>query len=301
MPVFNGGKYLDQAISSIRNQTFKEFELIILNDGSTDQSIELIKKHAAEDPRIVVIDRENRGLVESLNEGVRVAKGELIARMDADDVADNERLRLQFEFMSQHPEVVAVGSGYLLIDEDGDPIRSFRPPAENNILQLQALERSTPICHPTAVFRKNLFLSVGGYRHAAMLAEDLDLWLRMGEVGELANVQNILLEYRQHQASISESKQIEQLDVMTQVVRDAYIRRGIEVGKQLNEPLKPWRSMGSKDDDYAQLLKYGWWAYEGGFIQTSRKYALKTLLAKPLSKSSLIFLYCAWIRPAFER
>lgn len=298
LPVFNGEKFLDEAITSIRNQTFSHFEFIIINDGSTDQSIEIIKRHAASDPRIVVVDRENKGLVATLNEGVRLASSDLIARMDADDIAEPDRLMVQYEFMEKNAKVVAAGTAYLLVDERGNPIRKFFPATTNSALQQQALQRATPICHPTAIFRKSAFQLIGGYQSNAMLAEDLDLWLRMGEVGDLANVKKILLKYRQHSGSISESKQLKQLEVIDSVVREAYVRRGIEIGNNLKEAMSPWRSTGSKADNFSQILKYGWWAWSDGYVPTARVYAIKAMRHNILSLESWKLLYCVWFRKA---
>lgn len=296
LPVFNGGSYLEEAILSIRNQSFKDFEFIIINDGSTDRSLDVIKRHAYEDSRIIVIDRENKGLVATLNEGVGVAKGELIARMDADDFALPDRLSKQYEFMSLNARVVAAGTGYLLIDEDGDPIRIFRPLTDDSDLQQQGLQRCTPICHPTAIFRKNEFLAVGGYREVSMLAEDLDLWLRMGEQGKIGNLSDVLVKYRQHSASLSESKQLQQLAVMHRVVLEAYERRGLSVEGNLSQPLMPWRSTGSEDDNYSQLIRYGWWAWSDGYTSTAQKYAARAVVGNLLNKEGWVLLYCAWLR-----
>ena len=296
LPVFNGGPYLEEAILSIRNQSFKDFEFIIINDGSTDRSLDLIKVHASEDSRIVLIDRENRGLVNSLNEGVNIARGELIARMDADDVALPDRLSKQYEFMSLNAGVVAAGTGYLLIDEDGDPIRIFRHSTEDSALQQQGLQRFTPICHPTAIFKKKEFLAVGGYREVSMLAEDLDLWLRMGEQGKLGNLSDVLVKYRQHSASLSESKQLQQLAVMHRVALEAHKRRGLSVDGSLSQPQMPWRSTGSADDNYSQLIKYGWWAWSDGYTSTAQKYAARAVVSNLLNRESWVLLYCAWLR-----
>lgn len=299
LPVFNGGKYLRDAIASILSQTFKDFELIILNDGSTDSSLEIIRSLASQDPRIVVVNRENRGLVATLNEGIALAKAAYIARMDADDIALQDRLIQQIQYMADHPQVVALGTGYTLIDEDENLIKSFRPESENNKLQSLALERSTPICHPTAIFVKSAFCSVGGYREHAYLAEDLDLWLRLGEIGEIRNLPEVHLYYRQHGASISESKQEKQLQIMDTVVREAYQRRNLKVPDSLQTPLKPWRSTGTAQDDFLQILRYGWWAWSDGNIKTSRIYASRAVKTCFWSKESWKLLYCSWFRPSF--
>lgn len=296
LPVFNGGAFLQAAIESVLNQTFTNFELIILNDGSTDQSIQIIEDFAAKDSRIVVIDRENRGLVATLNQGVQLARADLIARMDADDVSMPARLKFQYEFMLNHPIIVASGTGYILIDDRFNLIRKFIPEEKNEVLQVQALSGSTPICHPTAIFRKREFLEVGGYREKAMLAEDLDLWLRIGEKGEIANLSNILLYYRQHSNSLSESKQIKQIEIMNQVAREACFRRNLLPTAKLFNPISPWRSTGTKESNYAQILRYGWWAWLEGNEKTARVYAWKALRQSVASINSWKLFYCAWFR-----
>lgn len=122
MPVFNGGSYLSQAIQSVLNQTLRNFEFIIINDGSTDLSLSIIQSFASQDTRIVVVNRENRGLVASLNEGLHLAKSDLIARMDADDVCYPTRLSQQYEYLCAHTDCVAIGTRIQLIDPEGLPI-----------------------------------------------------------------------------------------------------------------------------------------------------------------------------------
>lgn len=295
LPVFNGGDYLKAAIESILNQTFTNFELIILNDGSTDESIKVIKHFAEKDSRIVVVDRENRGLVATLNQGVQLARADLIARMDADDVSMPARLKIQYEFMLNNPDIVAAGTGYMLVDERSNKIRKFLPEVSNEVLQVQALRASTPICHPTAIFRKREFLSVGGYREEAMLAEDLDLWLRIGEQGNIGNVSDVLLNYRQHSNSLSESKQIKQIAVMNAVALEACSRRKILPPSELLKPLDHWRSTGTKESNYAQILRYGWWAWLDGNVNTARIYAWKAVRLNPGAIISWKLLYCSWL------
>lgn len=286
LPVFNGGIFLDEAIASIRNQTFDNFELIILNDGSTDQSIEVIKKHAAVDPRLVVVDRENKGLVETLNEGVRLAKADLIARMDADDIAMPDRLRTQITYLHNHPECVCVGSDIEIMDDKGRKLVVWNQLQTDAAIQSGALKGHGTICHPSAMFRKDAFVQCGGYRAEMYPAEDLDLWLRLGEVGTLANVDQVLLRYRMQSASISSqaARDGRQRDAMKRASDDACQRRGLPV--PLFDAYHPWRSDGTAGANFSNNLQFGWWAYGSKDYRTAAAYGLKAWRSAPTSREA---------------
>src|SRR5512135_1833139 len=122
MPVYNAERYIARAVESILGQTFGDFEFLILDDGSTDGSLEILRRYANHDPRIRLTSRPNKGLPPSLNELVDQARGEFIARMDADDVALPERFARQVEYLRAHPDCVLVGSRVQLVDPEGDPL-----------------------------------------------------------------------------------------------------------------------------------------------------------------------------------
>lgn len=272
LPVFNGGSYLEEAILSIRNQSFKDFEFIIINDGSTDRSLDVIRRHAYEDSRIIVIDRENKGLVATLNEGVAVAKGELIARMDADDVSSPERLERQHQFMISHSDCVCVGSDVEIIDDNGRKITVLHQLTLDVEIQNEALKGHTTICHPVAMFRRQAFIACGGYDPEMYPAEDLDLWLKLGEIGALANISEVLIRYRILPNSISGSAASDgrQRQAAKRASDRACIRRKLN-GFRFEATL-PWRPGTGKTESYLHLLNFGWLAYNSREYRTAISY-----------------------------
>ena len=201
MSVFNGERFLREAVESILNQSFCDFEFIIIDDGSTDNSGSILASYQRSDPRIRTYHQENRGLIHSLNRGCALAQGKYIARMDADDIAVRDRLTWQFTFMEEHPEVAVLGGAFELIGQTGEVLRVVRHPLEPRELERAILE-SSAICHPSAFIRKTAFIAAGGYRNV-LDAEDYDLWLRIAEHHPLANLPDILLKYRLHLGQVS--------------------------------------------------------------------------------------------------
>src|SRR5438046_2743554 len=153
MSVYNAQRYLAAAIDSILAQTFTDFEFIIIDDGSTDRSSQILADFANKDSRIRVETRANKGLTRSLNEAIALSRGEFLARMDADDIALPNRLEVQVRFMREHRDVVLLGGGYELIDGAGRFLRKMIPPSDDATLQEHALSGRTPICHPLAMMR----------------------------------------------------------------------------------------------------------------------------------------------------
>lgn len=278
MAVYNGGDYLSQAIESILQQTWRDFEFIIINDGSTDKTVSILDYYANNDPRIIVISRENRGLVASLNEGLAEAKADLIARMDADDIALQTRLAEQFEFLSINPEFVCVGSDPIIIDEDGDELIHLKIPSSDEVIQQQLLAGHCPIEHPSVMLRKDVAIKLGGYRKKYETAEDYDLWLRMGEVGKLANINKPLIKYRYLNSSISAKNQSKQ-NFATRKARDeALQRRGINCDFTATDQ---WRQSDSIISRYQFAMKFGWWAYSYRNRKAAIKYAKKAIKLIP--------------------
>jgi GT2 family glycosyltransferase len=208
MPVHNGGEYLARAIESILSQTMGDFELVIVNDGSTDATAATLQAYQSRDRRVRVHHEARAGLVASLNRGCRDARARYIARMDADDVAFPDRLARQAEFLDQHPRVAVIGSAVVRIDGAGRELkRSVSPTSHADIIA--ALKAYTPFTHPTVTFRAEAFAAVGRYRSAYGPAEDYDLWVRLSERYELANLAEPLLYYRVYPGQVS-VRQLEQ-------------------------------------------------------------------------------------------
>ena len=205
MSVYNGERFLREAVESILHQSFRSFEFIIVDDGSTDSSPRILEEYARRDPRVRVLRQANRGLVESLNRGIREAQGKYIARMDADDVALPSRLEAQVEFMEHYPDVAVLGGAVEFIDAEGNSLRTSYYPTGDEEIQA-ALLHECPIQHPAVLMRREPVLAAGGYRRAVTDAEDYDLWMRLGERMRLANLPEVVLRYRLHGDQISLKK-----------------------------------------------------------------------------------------------
>lgn len=208
MSVYNGEKYLREAIDSILNQTFNDFIFLIIDDGSTDRSAEVMRSYS--DQRIQFIqNKSNLGLTRSLNEGLQLATCKYIARQDADDISLPGRLEKQIRFLDEHMDVGLVSSSYIKINVDGEEIGFKKLPAEDNEIR-ERLLRFNCFCHPSAVFRKECVERVGAYRVIFEAAQDYDLWLRIAEEYEVANIEEPLCKWRITPESISTSKKAQQ-------------------------------------------------------------------------------------------
>jgi glycosyltransferase involved in cell wall biosynthesis len=296
LAVRNGPRYLPAAVESILTQTFGDFEFIIIDDGSDDGlTLPLLEAYAARNSRIRLVSRANKGLTRSLNEGVSLAAGEFIARMDGDDIATPDRLRLQVQFMHEHPKVVLLGGAYDLIDGEDRRIRTWNPAPDDATLQRHCLEGSTPICHPLAMMRAESVRAVGGYDESFTVAQDLDLWLRLGEVGEMACLPDVLLKYRQHAESVSEKKQQLQTQNMQRACAAAWKRRGVEGIYQCRAG-DGWRPVGGRASKLRFALQYGWWAFNAGERATARHYGWRAVGAMPWNIDAWRLLACAWAK-----
>jgi hypothetical protein len=202
MAVRDGARYLAPAVASILRQTNRNLEFIVCDDGSTDETPDLLALYAAEDARIRLITLPAGGLVAALNRGLREARTEWVARMDSDDIAWPDRLRVQLAAAAAHPDAAAIGSGWRIIDPTGRPGEIVRPPTEPEAIATGLLERNC-LAHPTMLLRRCAVMQVGGYRDAFRYAEDYDLWLRLSEHSPLYAVDEPLLDYREHPGQIS--------------------------------------------------------------------------------------------------
>ena len=194
MPVYNSELYLKPAIESILNQTFNNFEFIIINDGSTDQSASIIKSYLY-DKRIIFIDRkENKRLVYTLNEGLRLAKGKYIARMDADDISYPERFYKQIQVLDSKPHIKLVGSSYTVFNETGVQIDHHHP--KNPVEIAYKFISNTYFCHPSVMFSAEMIYEFGEYENVE--AEDFRFFSKIVSRYPTLNIQTPLLYYREH-------------------------------------------------------------------------------------------------------
>ncbi len=227
MPVHNAEPYVAQAVESIREQSFEDFQLVLLDDGSTDGSLAELRRQARQDSRITLISRANTGIVDALNEMLAHSRSPLLARMDADDIALPDRFKVQVEFMEQNPDVVCIGGGIELIDSRDRHLLTPPPVRGDAQVQAEALCGRTPISHPAAMMRADAVRAVGGYHQDSFPAEDLDLFLRLGEIGKLDNVPDLVLRYRVHSGSISVRLSERQIAKMRLACQKAWERRGV--------------------------------------------------------------------------
>jgi len=200
MCVHNGERYLREAVESILSQTFTDFEFIIIDDGSTDTSSLILD--AFEDPRIVRSSNEgNLGLTRSLNKGLAVARGEHIARMDADDVSLPERLARQVDFLDAHPEVGVLGSQMQVINEAGRVVGAYEVPCRHSMI-VWALLFARSFAHPSVMMRRSVLDWCGGYDPSFSCAQDVELWTRLAGHTQFANLSEPLVRYRTHAGAI---------------------------------------------------------------------------------------------------
>jgi len=205
MPVYNAEDYLQEAIESVLNQSFTDFEFIIVYDSSFDNSLKIINNY--NDERIEVIENKKRiGLVKSLNKAVRYARGEYIARQDADDVSLPNRLELQLEFLEEHPEVALLGTGVCVINEKGETVekRIMHPCPKKSLL------KGNRFIHGSVMFRKSVMDELGTYNEVFKNSEDYELWLRFSLKYDVKNLTLPLYKLRSHSGSISSAKIEEQ-------------------------------------------------------------------------------------------
>lgn len=292
MSVYNSSRYLAAAIESIIKQTFSDFEFIIINDGSTDDSLEIIQHYSLSDNRIKVISRENKGLVVSLNEGIENAMGEYIARMDADDISHPTRLMEQIEYLEKHPEVVCIGTGARVIDKKGRYlINKSTVTGSHNVLS-SALSGVCPIAHPSAMFLTCVAKKVGGYSIDDYPAEDLSLWLKMSHHGEINNLSSILLDYRIHDESISTQRHSAQLKKTYEICNQECLRRGRTFQFNAIEG----RADESKVSQYEITRRHAWWAYKSRQWRTTFIYGLKCIRLNSFKSDGWRIVYCSMFK-----
>ena len=203
MSCYNAERWLAESIESVLGQTWGDFEFIIVDDGSTDGTGRIVDRFASKDARIVPITKPNTGLADSLNVGIARARGVWIARLDADDLCESQRLELQWRVASADSCLVFVGTGLVLIDESGlgSSVHLY-PTSHRKLLAHLTTARKFP-AHSSALFRADAFRRLGGYRPRLRRSQDRDLWLRLSQIGKLASLHQPLVRIRRHSEQIS--------------------------------------------------------------------------------------------------
>jgi glycosyltransferase involved in cell wall biosynthesis len=269
MPFYNAGKFLAMAIESILNQSYKNLEFIIINDGSTDGSDKLVT--AFSDKRIRYYSAEHKGIVAQLNFGIDQSKGKFIARMDADDISHPERLQVEYDFLKANSNVSAVGSSYYRIDEKGNRLYKKRQLITHKECKFIAPINS-PLLHPTLLTFKNVLIDLGGYSDNYNGIEDYDLFNRMINAGyKIANIDKYLFSYRLNKSHINSAAEKKQQSSIYSYGREL-LKTNIKENEKNYEP-------------YFQLAVL---EYYLGKVSLSRKYLFKTLKLKPGSISKVL-------------
>lgn len=242
LAVWNGEAYLADAIRSVLSQTFRDFELIVMDDGSTDRTANILHQFQREDGRIRVYNQPHAGLVATLNRGISLATGEYIARMDADDVSKPDRFAIQVEYLDRHQDIGICGSW---IETFGNGVSEVvKYPNDDASIRCQLLF-SSALAHPSTMLRRSMLLRHGlQYDEQAVNAEDYDLWVRASKSTRLANVPAVLLRYRVHLQQVGR-RLAEKMEVSSQHVRLIQLAR-LDISPtpeeaQLHQDLSRWR------------------------------------------------------------
>ena len=203
MSAHNAEKYIREAIESILNQTLRDLEFIIIDDNSGDSTLKIIKEY--NDARIKIIENKtNLGLTKSLNLGLKMAQGEYIARIDADDVSTNTRLEEEFKFMNQFPDVAVIGSWAEIINEKSEKVFVEQRECDVDIIKWTQILKNQ-IIHSSAFFRKNILSDIGSYNEKYQYAQDFEFWFRVSRKYKMINIPKLLVEQRVHQKSITQA------------------------------------------------------------------------------------------------
>ncbi|OGS36737.1 MAG: hypothetical protein A2293_06810 [Elusimicrobia bacterium RIFOXYB2_FULL_49_7] len=224
MSVYNDERFVGQAIESVLGQSYGDFEFIITDDGSTDNTLQVMEKYASRDKRIKIIHQDNAGLTRSFNNMISNSSGAYIARQDSDDISDPLRFEKQVDFLNSNPEIMMVGTGSALIDESGEIIK-YEMPLTGYERIIKRLENKNAFVHGSVMFNKKIFSDHNLYYEEFKYAEDYDLFLRISEKYAVDNIPGYLYHYRIRPNAISNKHLAGQLRMGVIVARSAQWRR----------------------------------------------------------------------------
>ena len=288
MPAYNAKRYVEQTIRSVLAQTFGDFEFIIVDDGSTDGTLPILQRFAADDSRVVVISRPNTGIVGALNDAIARARGEFLARMDADDVCFPERLAKQVAYLRDHAECVGVGTFVETIDPYGSVLDRLVHETEHDAIDRELMTgRGFAMVHPTIMMRAEAVARVGGYRKQWQHSEDLDLFLRLAEIGKLHNLPKYLLRYRMHYESANHLRHEEQRAIKQKLMEEAYARRGVPM------PADMTFTRRYPPPKFDQTCMWGWRALKAGNPSAARQHAMDAIKMGPFKPAAWRLAVCA--------
>jgi len=193
LPVYNGAKFIANAIESILDQTYENFELIVINDGSKDNTLEILNSYAVKDDRIKIVSRQNKGLIETLNEGFSLAKGKYIARQDDDDISHPQRFEKQIAFMEKNEDYALCGTFYNVVTEDGEFIRKHFLPSSNENIQKYLFDSC--FGHGSVMIRKEMIQDMVWYNKDSLHVEDYDFFIRIAKKHKVYNIPEYLYDW----------------------------------------------------------------------------------------------------------
>lgn len=292
MPVYNAEKYLTEAINSVLCQTHSDFELLIVNDGSRDRSLEIINSY--EDQRIRVITQENAGVSAALNTGLKEAKGKYIARFDADDVCYPTRIEEQYRFMQAHPDYVIIGADIDYIDKDGEYLFSYQTFGHTNEEIKERISMGCPFVHSVVMYKKDTVLGMGGYEVKAHTFEDYFLWMKLIDKGKVFNFNKPMIKVRFNPESVTvDFKDYSETFLR---LREKALKTGIitdEEGQLLLQNVKKL-DMRTKEFSYNNMLgkKYLWNNYNP---RKARRHLWKALKIKPFTISPYVLMAISFL------
>ncbi len=304
MPAYNAGLYIREAIDSVLQQTFTDFELLIVNDGSTDDTEALIRSYS--DPRIRIFSQENQGVTGALNRGLQLARGKYIARFDADDICYPDRLAVQYDFMEANPGCVLLGGASDYIDKDGHYLFEWQPSAYESEQLRKEIRTTCPFDHPTVMYVREVALEAGGYPQGAIHFEDHLFWTRFFDFGTVANLSKPLIRHRFNPGSVTidekwrgpEFKRIKYTSVA-----NGYITEGDAA--RLKEIVRTQDVAKYKDAAYYTMIakKYLWNRHEPfkARLHLHKAIGIMPLKAEPYLLYLLSFLPGSWIRGIYRR
>jgi len=294
LPFYNTEKYLNLAIQSIIDQTYSNFELLLLDDGSTDNSREIALKYAEIDPRVKVHHHANMGVCRTLQKGVGLANGKYIARMDGDDIAHPQRFELQVNFLENNPTCVAVGTALIVIDPDGDVLCKPQITEDHDTLVRELLQwQGSRICHPTVMMRTEAVKAVGGYTQEHYF-QDVDLFLKLATKGKLANLPERLLWYRFHIASVTQNRNYAKVNAAREAVYNRAVI-ALKYSLETTEKFLPlpssinsakYQNISTYPQEYEAHCMWCLVARESGFYHTSLKYLIRIFQSKPFTSKT---------------
>ncbi len=291
MPVYNAADYLAEAIDCILEQTFDDWELICVDDGSTDTSLTILRDYERRHPGIRVISRPNTGIVGALNDALDVARGQYIARMDADDWCAADRFARQVDYLDQNPTCVAVGTWVQRTDPYGSPAGSQEPPTDHDTIDVGLLAGDASVLvHASLMMRADALRAVGGWRQGTDWVEDLDLFLRLAEHGQVANIPAYLYVYRRHAQSVCFQHYELMCQRLREVLREAYERRGI-IDQYDPERIRP--DLAPRQSVAEHYRNWACYAIHAGNRTLARKHACRAIRYSPWSLKTWKVAYWA--------